>query len=408
MNSVDSQMTVHGVVAAGFEPVRTTFQQLVDAGDLGEGGAAYAAYHRGALVVDLWAGAAGEVAWGRDTRNTWMSTTKAMTALCIQILVDRGRLDVDDAVAVHWPAFARNGKDAITIRHVLTHAGGVPGSRDLTALVDPLTGAGIGDGKAILEAIEDLTPIWEPGTRNGYHALTYSWILGEVLRRIDGRTLGTFFRDEVALPLGCDDAWIGTPDEEQNDIAPLLHLMTPSNTPEPAVAYMQTLLAQARDPDTAAGRSLMGRGDSSVLDHLPEVFNSPAGLRAELGGSNLVATARSIARIFAAIVEPDGIDGVRLASAESFEQFAELQSSAVDEVMLLPIGRALGYWRNLALAGRPQSCGPNEETILHSGMGGQLGFADPVARIAGAYTRSHHTAFPIAPVLLNNAVHACA
>ncbi len=398
---------VRGTTADGFEVVRDAFQQLVTDGDLGRGGAAYAAYADGRLVVDLWAGEAGRGPWVKDTRNTWMSTTKAMTALCVQMLVDRGQLDVDDRVADHWPGFARNGKHAITVRHVLTHAAGVPGSSDLTALVDRYTGAGIDDDVAILAAIERLTPLWEPGSRHGYHALTYSWILGEVIRRVDGRTLGAFFRDEVARPLGCHRATIGTPDEALDGIATLYHLMTPESTPEPALAYMNQLLEQARDPQTAAGASLMGDGRTSVLDHLPEVFNSPAGLRAELGGSNLVATARDTARILAAIVEPEGIDGVALSSRETFEQFSTLQSDAVDEVMMLPIGRALGYWRNLELPGRPQSCGPNPETILHSGVGGQLGFADPVARVAGAYTRSHHTVFPIAPVLLNAALFSC-
>jgi CubicO group peptidase (beta-lactamase class C family) len=400
--------TVNGEVAGGFEPVRATFEQVVDAGDLGEGGAAYAAYHQGAKVVDLWAGEArsGEK-WGRDTTNMWMSVAKAMTALCMQILHDRDQLDIDASVASYWPDFGQAGKEAITVRQVLTHSCGLPGSPELSGLIDLETGAGVDEQDKILATIEAMEPMWEPGTQVGYHALTYSWILGEVLRRIDGRSLGDFFREDVALPLGCDDAYIGTPVEEHDRIANTLPIMAPPGAPDIAVEYMDQVFAGARDPETPAGRSLLGNGQVSALDRIPEVFDSLAGRTAELGGSGLVGTARSIARILAAVVEPGGLDGVELASPESLATFSDVQTTDTDVVLLIPIARALGYWRNISLAGRPQACGPNEETVAHSGLGGQLGFADPVARVAGAYTRNHHTKFPVAPLLLNNAVYAC-
>ena len=399
---------VNGTVADGFEPVQATFEQLVAMGDLGEGGAAYAALAEGRLVVDLWAGMARPGRpWDRDTRNMWMSVAKALTALCMQMLYDRDQLDLEATVASYWPEFGQAGKEDITVRQVLTHTCGLPGSPELSALIDLETGAGIDEQDRILAVIETMSPVWEPGTRVGYHALTYSWILGEVLRRIDGRALSTFFREEVALPLGCEDLHLSTPAAEHDLIADTLHLMKPPGAPEVAIQYMDQVFAAARDPESPAGLSLLGRGDASVLDKAPETFDSVFGRRAELGGTGLTGTARSVARVFAAIVEPDGLDGITLVSPESLATFSEVQTTDTDVALLIPIARALGYWRNIGLAGRPQSCGPNEETVAHSGIGGQLGFADPVARVAGAYTRNHHTAFPVAPLMLNNAVFAC-
>ena len=400
--------SVHGIVADGFEPVRDTFAGLVAAGDLGDGGAAYAAYHEGTLVADLWAGSArAGQAWEQGTRNMWMSVAKALTALCMQLLHDRGQLDIEATVASYWPEFGQAGKEAITIRQVLAHTCGLPGSPELTSLIDIETGAGIDEQDKILAIIEAMSPVWEPGTQVGYHALTYSWILGEVLRRIDGRRLGVFFREEVALPLGCEDLHIGTPVAEHDHVADTMHLMVPPGAPELAVQYMDQVFARARDASSPAGLSLLGNGETSVLDLAPEAFNSVAGRTAELGGTGLTGTARSVARVFAAIVEPDGLGGVVLASPASLATFSEIQTTDTDVALLIPIARALGYWRNISLAGRPQACGPNEQTVAHSGIGGQLGFADPVARVAGAYTRNHHTAFPVAPLLLNNALYHC-
>lgn len=399
---------VHGEVADGFAPVRATFEQLVAAGDLGDGGAAYAVWHEGSPIVDLWAGEARPGrAWERDTRHMWMSVTKAFTALCMQMLHDRGQLDIDAAVASYWPEFGQADKSAITVRQVLTHTCGLPGSPELTALLDIETGAGFDQQDTILGIIEAASPVWRPGTEVGYHALTYSWILGEVLRRIDGRSLGAFFRQEVALPLDCGDVRIGTPLDEHDQLAVHHHLMVPPGAPDLAVDYMDQVLATARNPQSPAGLSLIGTGEASVLDRGPEVWDSIAARTAELGGTNMTGTARSVARIFAAIVEPDGLDGVTLTSPAALATFSEVQTTDTDVALLIPIARALGYWRNIGLAGRPQSCGPNEETVAHSGIGGQLGFADPVARVAGAYTRNHHTVFPVAPVLLNNAVFGC-
>ncbi len=176
-------------VAAGFEPAREAFGQ--GATDLGDGGGAFCAYVEGVPVVDLWGGTArpGQP-WESDTRAVLMSLTKGLAALCVQILVDRGQVDVDAPVSAYWPEFAASGKEKVLVRHVLTHTAGVlsfPGEPELLGL----DGTGWDDYDAIADGLAAATPSWEPGTRFGYHALTFGWLLGEIIRRVSGRRVGS-------------------------------------------------------------------------------------------------------------------------------------------------------------------------------------------------------------------------
>jgi CubicO group peptidase (beta-lactamase class C family) len=386
-------LTVEGEVAPGFEGVRDVFEQNLS--DAGEGGFAYAAYRDGHKVVDLWTG------WPEGATPLWMSTTKAFTALCIQILCDRGKVDVNAPIAIYWSEFASAGKETVTVADVLTHRSGVLGDRALTDLIDLEDGTGIDRVEEVVQAIAGAAPVWDPGTQTGYHTLTYGWILGELIRRVDGRSLGTFFREEVALPLGVPNVRIGSPPETHENIPQIFPMMWPDVMPEPVRDYMSGVLALARDPSTPAGISCVARDGIGALDRIPEIFNNTPGRAAELGGSNLAGTAAGVARVFAELAKPEN----RLASPESFEKFTSVRNTDEDVVLLVAIARALGYWRNIPL-GRPQVFGPNEEAFGHTGAGGQMGFADPKAQIGAAYVRSHHTAFGLVPVLLNGALYA--
>jgi CubicO group peptidase (beta-lactamase class C family) len=392
-----------GEVAPGFENVRDAFGQFES--DAGDGGYAYAAWHEGRKVVDLWTGSAGAGPWTAASTPLWMSVTKAITALCIQMLSDRGKLDVDAPIASYWPEFAAGGKQDITVADVMTHVSGVMGSPALTEMISLDDGTGIDRTDEIVKLLADASPVWEPGTQAGYHTVSYGWILGEVIRRVDGRTLGTFVSEEIALPLGATDVHLGTPVEHHEPIPTIHPTMWPDVMPEAARDYMELVLETARDTTSPAGISCLARDGVGVLDRLPEVFNNVPGRVAELGGSNLCGTAASVARIFAAIVEPDGLDGVRLASRESLEKFTEIRETRDDVVLHVPIARALGYWRNKPLSARPQGFGPNEEAFGHTGVGGQIGFCDPKARVGAAYVRSHYTAFPAVPLILNGALY---
>ncbi|HYZ93507.1 MAG TPA: serine hydrolase domain-containing protein, partial [Actinomycetota bacterium] len=354
-------------------------------------------FHEGRKVVDLSAAAAGSD-WTADSLPLWMSVTKAMTALCLQILWDRGKVDVDAPIATYWPEFAAAGKDAVTVADVMTHRSGVLGSADITNIVSLEDGSGLERLTEIVDLLAAAKPVWEPGTQTGYHTISYGWILGEVIRRIDGRRLDEFFSEEVARPLGVE-ASIGVPHELHHRIPTILPNIWPDAMPDVLKEYMENVLALARDPSTPAGISCLARDGVGALDRIPELFNSGPGRATPMGASNLAGSASSVARIFAAIAEPDV-----LVSTRSVEYFTSVRNEEPDVVLLFPISRALGYWRNRSL-GRPQAMGPNEETFGHTGAGGQIGFCDPKAKVGAAFVRSHYTVFPLIYFLLNDAVY---
>jgi CubicO group peptidase (beta-lactamase class C family) len=189
------------VVADGFEPVRVEFEANFDR--RGELGAACAAYYRGALVVDLWGGhrdLARSAPWDRDTLVLVYSTSKGLAAITVALAHSRGWLDFDAPVAVCWPEFAQNGKEGVTVRQLLAHQAG------LCAIDEPLTAARLGDLDGLAEVLARQRPAWEPGTRQGYHALSLGWYEGELIRRVDPerRSLGRFFAEELAAPLGLE------------------------------------------------------------------------------------------------------------------------------------------------------------------------------------------------------------
>ncbi|MEV5589826.1 serine hydrolase domain-containing protein [Nonomuraea pusilla] len=197
-----------GETAPGFEAVRETFEAQLP-GER-EAGAAVAVYLHGRKVVDLWGGVADPATgrpWERDTLQVVFSTTKGVTAACAHLLAERGELDLDAPVAAYWPEFAANGKDRLPVRWLLTHQAGLP------AIDRPVTPAQALAWEPMVTALAAQRPLWEPGTGHGYHAHTYGWLVGEVVRRVSGRSLGTYLAEEIAAPLGLD-LWIGLPAAE--------------------------------------------------------------------------------------------------------------------------------------------------------------------------------------------------
>lgn len=386
-------IAVEGEVAPGFGRVRDVFEAHV--ADAGEGGVAYAAYHDGRKVVDL-----RTAPWTEQTTPVWMSTTKAFTATCVQLLSEAGSLDVDAPVCRYWPEFAAAGKETVSVADVMTHRSGVLGAPALTRLIDLTDGTGIDRTAEITEILAAAEPVWEPGTQTGYHVLTYGWVLGEVIRRVDGRGLSDFFHDEVAVPSSAPNTRIGTPAELHDRIPRVVPMMWPDAAPPAVREYMETVLAAARDPSTPAGVASIARDGVSVLDAIAGVVNNPPGRTTALGGSNLAGPAAEVARIFGSLSMPGS-----LVSQRSTDAFTAVRNSDIDVVLGIPIARALGYWRNVAVAGRPQVFGPNEEAFGHTGFGGQIGFADPKARVGVGYVRSHLTGFGYVPLLLNAALY---
>ncbi len=349
-------MTVHGTVSKGFERVRDAFETNFSEG--GEVGAAFCLHVKSRKVVDLWGGLTdvkGKT-WKENTPALVFSTTKGATAICAMMLVDQKRLDIDAPVAQYWPEFAAGGKADIPVRMLLNHQAGLP-------IVDaPLTRAQVLEVAPIVDALANQTPVWPPGSRHGYHALTYGWLVGELVRRITGKSIGRFFKEEVAEPLGLD-FWIGLPADEESRVARLVTAPPPT---DPAIlAQMAALFG----PDSLAGRALSLNGAMSGPPGGDSVFNLPEVHRSEIPAANGITTARSLSRLYAACIGT--VKGTRLFGKRTLDKALKIQSDAPDAVLGLRTTFGLGFMRT---GPEIQMLGPN--SFGHAGAGGSLGFGD--------------------------------
>jgi CubicO group peptidase (beta-lactamase class C family) len=345
---------IHGTVAPGFEPVRDAFAANFEAG--AEIGASFAATVEGRFVVDIWAGyadAARTSPWEEHTIANVYSTTKAIVALAAAMLADRGLLDYNAPVSRYWPEFASNGKERITVAHLLSHQAGVAG---ITKPVDDFY-----DWATTIHAIEEEKPWWEPGTANGYHALTYGQLVGEVIRRITGVSVGTFVRKEIAAPLGADFL-IGFGPEEDARVAEMV-------PPPPEQAF------QDFPPDAMLMRVLAN----------PPFANDAANTRewraAEIPAANGHGNARSCARIMSALACGGAVDGVRLLSQNGIDRAITEQCYREDLVLMIPMRWGLGFM----LRSDHMPFSPNPRAFVHGGAGGSLAIADLDARASWAY-----------------------
>lgn len=394
--SVTSSRAVDGDVDRGYEPVREVFVRGIR--EFPVGGASFAAYVDGRLVVDIWGGmAAPGRPWDHDTLGVMMSATKGLVGLCAQILFDRGELDVEAPVAQYWPEFAHNGKERVLVRHVLTHTAGLLElPRELVAL--GWDGRGWDDHEAIASALASARPLWVPGERFGYHALTYGWLVGELVRRITGRSVGAFLRAEVAEPLLLD-LWIGTPSEQRSRVAKVHDRMSEA-LPALFRPMLRSVQRQMRDPSTLSGRAFLADGTTGLMDHGEMLMNNPEFLGVELPAANGTATARSLAKVYAAVATGGELEGVRVVSEQSIARFSaeairlpdvtltELRMPGFGWVVSRPVRRSLGYVLNPHMPGERPRFGPNPEAFGHDGLGGQIAFCDSDAKVAVGFLRS--------------------
>jgi CubicO group peptidase (beta-lactamase class C family) len=352
---------IEGFCAPGFEAVRDAFAANFAAGR--EVGASFAATRDGVAVVDLWGGfadAARTRPWQRDTVVNVFSTTKAMTALCAHVLADRGLLDLDAPVARLWPEFAQAGKAALPVHLVLSHRAG------LAAFHESLPIEALYDWRRMTDALAAETPWWEPGTDAGYHAVTFGHLVGELVRRASGKTLGAFLRDEVAGPLAADFQ-IGLPVADDARAADLV----PATPDEIAAAGGRG----QPEPDSLLGR-IMGNPPLA-----PETANTRAWRAAEIPAANGHGNARSVARILAALACGGSLDGVRLLGRDALERSIAQQWQGRDLVLGMPMRWGLGFM----LASETLPLGSSLRTFGHGGWGGSLGVADPDARVSWSY-----------------------
>jgi CubicO group peptidase (beta-lactamase class C family) len=360
-------MTIEGWTAAGFENVRDAFEKNFARGL--EVGAAFSAYHRGHQVVDLWGGIADETTqrpWERDTMTVVFSTTKGATAICANKLAQEGRLDIDAPVVQYWPEFGQAGKDSIPVSSLLSHRAGLP------FVDEPLTLEQALAWEPMIHALERQRPSWEPGTAHGYHAVTYGNLVGEVVRRVTGRTIGTYFREDIAQPLGLD-FWIGLPEEHEPRVARLVGDIMGRGVDLDDDA--QASLAKLIGPDSVLGKSLTASG--AFADR--GIFNSRAVHAAEIPGAGGISDARSIARMYAACIGE--VEGVRLLTPAQLREATTQRTRGPNIVILgLDLQFGLGFIvpSSLVQLGGPRSFG-------HFGLGGSAGWADPDAELTFGY-----------------------
>jgi len=347
---------VHGFCDPRFAGVAQAF--LVNFLEQGEVGASVAVTIDGRPVVDLWGGhadAARQIPWKRESIVTVYSATKGPAALCAHICADRGLIDFEAPVSRYWPEFGQNGKDNVLVRHVLTHTAGIP------AIKEALPREALFDRPRMVAALER-APLWfEPGSAMGYHSVTYGFLVGELVRRVSGRTLGTFLRDEVAVPLGVE-FHIGFGPELDPLVAELI----------PAPPETDNLAQHAANPESLHGKTYHNPPAHNSDRSIP---NTRAWRAAEIPSVNGHGNARGLARMYAALACGGTLDGVRILSPESVVRAGTVAVEMDDMVFGGRVARCLGF---TPIAGHPGAFG-------HSGQGGSIGFADPAMRMSMAY-----------------------
>jgi CubicO group peptidase (beta-lactamase class C family) len=364
---------VQGFVAPGFEGVRDAFARNFDTH--GDVGASAALYRDGELVVDLVGGVTatgGADPYTAEHLQLVYSTTKGATAMCAHLLVQRGELDLDAPVTDYWPEYKAHGKGDTPVSWLLCHKAGLPD-------VDrPMTYEQALAWDPVVEALADSAPLWEPGTQHGYHAVTFGWLVGEIVRRVSGRSLGTFFHEEFAEPLGID-FWIGLPESEHHRVVPIIPMGLPPTIdlgmPPDEMPGMIELLQMLMGPDSLIARALSAPG--GAFSDMAQ-WNDPKLWQAELGAANGITNAPSLAKLYAATVGE--VDGVRILRDDTIARAIEPRTSGADAVLVFEIPFGLGFMRDAPLAklGSPTAFG-------HYGAGGSVGFADPAAGIGFAY-----------------------
>ena len=376
-----------GTVTDEFASVASVFRRQLQRTT---GGAAVAVYHRGELVVDLWGGwRDDESPWESDTVSMCFSTTKGVASTALHILADRGELNYDEPVATYWPEFAQNGKEQLTVRHVLTHSAGLHRLRSLVDGAHRML-----DWEHMTEALAAAAPAYEPGTRHGYHALTYGWLAGEIVLRVSGVGVGHFVQREIAVPLDLDGCYVGLPASERHRVAPLGPMGIP----------------RFHYPPLRRAEKEIGKQLGKVVSALPMPVNTrrlanalaPRGVEdvlwgadimdAEVPAANGFFTARSLARIYAMMAGGGEIDGVRLLSEGTVEKIGVVQSHGPDLVLVLPMDWRMGFHRVFNV------CGSVSKGFGHFGFGGSGAWADPTRDLSVAMVCSRGTGTPVGDI----------
>ena len=363
---------IEGTCDPRFAEVAREFARNFD--ERGEVGASVCLTLHGQTLVDLWGGVADEAsgrAWERDTVSIVFSCTKGATALCAHLLASRGLLDLDAPVKEYWPEFAVRGKEAATVRMMLDHSVGVP------VISAPVKPGGCNEWDYMISLLEAQEPFWKPGTRNGYHMINFGWTVGELVRRVSNRSLGTFFRDELAKPLGID-FWIGAPEEIEPRVAPMInYVMAPGDVPG------EFILKVLKERESIQSLSLLNNGGFDA--------NSRACHAAEIGGGGGISNARGLAGLYAPFACGGKLGGKSYVDAATLARMGEVSAAThEDATLLIPSRFALGFMKSMD--NRRRVRGDRDSAVLsasafgHVGAGGSIGFADPREELSFGYS----------------------
>ena len=354
-----SEIPIGGFSEPCFAAVRNAF--LENFTSRGEPGAAIALFIHGKPAVDLWGGwknATKDQFWQRDTIVNFFSVSKALCTICVLRLVEQKKVALDAPVANVWPEFAQSKKEKITLRHILSHQSGLP------SLHEPLPAGAMLDWTTMIDALARAAPWWEPGTAHGYHVNTFGFLVGEIVRRVSGRTIGTMLREDIADPLGAD-VYVGLPSSQHLRVAEYLWPTATSQQMMPSADELMRFNAYWNPPGVSGGGYV----------------NTPEWRSAEIPSTNGHGNARGVARFYAALAEGGEIDGVRIVSKAMLAEATKEQSYGFDLINQRPSRFGLGF--QLTQPERP--LGPNPRAFGHFGAGGSLGFCDPDTGVAFGY-----------------------
>ncbi|MET0284268.1 MAG: serine hydrolase domain-containing protein [Polyangiales bacterium] len=375
----------------GFEPLARQLEDILRAPPFG--GAAVSFYDRGRLVFDMWGGTKNNegAPWERDTPAVSFSTGKPVVATALHILHDRGLVQYDKPVASYWPEFAQNGKGQITVRQALTHAAGLHSVRTIVEHADTLL-----DWDATVKALERAPAAHAPGRYHAYHALTYGHLIGEIVRRVSGKSVGQFVREEIAEPLGLKDFYFGAPAEA---IARAARIIV-----KPRSASFDKERARASAKQREGRMKLIARGLNLVgIPMSPERmlnsfsanginkwdFSSPEVLGACIPAANGVFSARDLARFYAALANGGSLDGVRVLSKDTLREATQVHTSRPDGILVLPMRWRLGYHGVFSTRGLVRNA------FGHAGYNGSGGWASPGHNASFAFVVNAGTGTPV-------------
>lgn len=353
-------MEIHGIYDERFAEVRELFERNFS--EEGDVGASFAVTVEGEFVVDIWAGHADKARtrpWQEDTIVNAYSTTKTMSFICALVLVDRGLLDFNAKVTSYWGEYGQNGKENTLVRHFMSHSAGVPGFAPALANATELY-----DWDLCTANLASQEPWWEPGTKSGYHAITQGYLIGELVRRITGKTIGTFFREEIAGPLGAD-FHIGMDESVFPRVAEMIPDVVPTGQAASATPDADSIPARVFASAPASTRSV----------------NTPAWRQAEIPAAGGHGNARAVVRAQTALANGGSAFGVELLSSAGCRRILEEQTDGPDAVLLMPIRFGMGY----AFPNELMPMSPNENAMFWGGAGGSTIVVDQDAHVCLSY-----------------------